>query len=173
MRVAVALLVGQALLCAVIGWLNFGPSQAHRGKASPVDPPMAAPPFVAPLPSVPQPLSAPAETARPAPARTSAKVKASTSPAKRSPAPPPEPEFPQPVNGPSRSPSTTPRAPAAPPETPGLTTDPPLPSPRDDVQAPVKVGDKCDPEDARGRTATGTPVRCVRDDDGDLRWEIV
>jgi hypothetical protein len=65
--------------------------------------------------------------------------------------------------------------PAPPEATPGLATrpPPPAPSPTDQVQSPVKVGEDCAPEGALGKTSNGTNVKCVRKADGGLRWEIV
>jgi len=41
------------------------------------------------------------------------------------------------------------------------------------VQFPVVEGRRCSPEGAKGRTADGVDLRCVRDDDGDLVWQII
>jgi hypothetical protein len=171
-RVAVALLAGQALLCAVIGWLNFGPSPAHRGAARPVDP-LAAPPFVAPAPSAGRVKTS---AATPRPTRTSAKEKAPTTRPPRPTLPPPDPESPSIVDAPSPAASSLEPVQPAPPETTpelGTRPPPPSPSPSDKVQAPVKVSDDCAPEGALGKTSNGTNVRCVRKADGELRWEIV
>jgi hypothetical protein len=42
--------------------------------------------------------------------------------------------------------------------------------PDPDVQEPVRRGESCTPHHAHGRTARGTELRCVRDQDGELRW---
>ena len=50
-----------------------------------------------------------------------------------------------------------------------------LPAPGDDeaVQQPVKRDAVCSPENALGRTRAGDWLRCLRDDDDELRWRLV
>lgn len=174
-RVATALVAGQALLCGVIGWVTFGRSDAGP-QAAPVAVEPAAPLPAAPSVFVPAPLPPEAPSSpSPPPATRSARAKTSVS---RSPA------------APLRTRTTTPTRPAppadeppptlviAPPEPTRGTPNPGLigtvpPAPSDPVQRPVTVGDECAPEGALGVTADDRWVRCVRDDDGDLRWRII
>jgi hypothetical protein len=158
-RVAVALVAGQALLCAVIGWVTFGASHAHRPGApvSTVEPLAGKPLVMPPAVSVPPP-RAPSASVTP-----SAKEKVKTS----APA--------SPRQSPSRRPpaedSTSPPVMlASPPPRPADVA--PSPTPADQVQSPVKLLDVCEPLDAKGLTADGVPVRCVKSADGTLHWQI-
>ena len=66
----------------------------------------------------------------------------------------------------------TEESPAVPPApNPEVAATPP-PTPIEEVQAPVVEGTPCDPEGARGRTVEEVDLRCVRDADGDLVWQI-
>lgn len=177
-RVAAALVAGQVLLGAVIGWVTFGESSPTPQAAGRIEPPAAPLPVVPPETSGPGPaVTVPPEppvrpgaspsrvrsTKRPAggparPARTR-----TTAPAPQPPAEEPPPQLvislpPSPTVLPSGGPGR------------GRRTPPPAPSPS--VQGPVRVGDRCEPEGAAGRTADDRPVLCARGDDGELRWQI-
>ena len=64
--------------------------------------------------------------------------------------------------------SATTTAPVVVPPPPTVTTSP-APRPPDDVQRGVEMGAACSPEGARGVTAKGQDVRCMRKGE-DLRW---
>lgn len=185
---AVALVVGQAMLCALIGWLTLG-----RHRTEPARPPgsavvdqLAIPPVGgAASPSSQGAISAtalsrpaPAVPRRPAPARSTADA-----------LPPPvvpATNDPQPINAPPDDPQVVPPAPPLP--SPSLSSSPrtripltpvpsvatPAPSTSPEVvQEPVRVGDECRPLGAYGRTAEGDLVRCLRDGRDEPRWKIV
>jgi len=175
-RVAVALVVGQALLCALIGWLTLG----HAKDSGPPVDAMAAPPAL-PSTSVPSPavtsryVPPPATTVPPAP------------PTKRKRTTDRKPEAPAATRAPT--PSAHPPAPApavVPPlpvptivvttTTPGSALVPPLPKPPETpavVAGPVTVGDLCTPVGAYAFTADHTLVRCTRAWHHRARWKIV
>lgn len=178
-RMAVALVVGQAMLCALIGWLTLG-----RHRAEPTRPPgssvvdqlaipaltSAAPPSRGTISATA--LSRPTSAAprRAAPARTT--VTADVPP----PAVPPAGD-PQPINAPPDDPVAPPMPPPPSPSrtqtpAPSAATPSPTTSP-EVVQEPVRVGDECRPLGAYGRTAEGDPVRCLRDWRHGPRWKIV
>ena len=183
-RVAVALVAGQAALCAVIGWITLGgPHTAGLPAPNPLaGGPLVVPPLtVAPAPPTSVP-TAPRTSVRPAP--TSA---------------PPAP-LPPPVIVPAGATSTRPPTSTArqrplpitptpipvttaktfPPVAPTVLASPsgtnlaPTPTPTaSDIQRGVVVGDPCDPVGAAGTTVDGTPVLCVLGDDGVQRWQIM
>ncbi|MDY7088464.1 MAG: hypothetical protein SYR96_25585 [Actinomycetota bacterium] len=187
-RMAVALVVGQAMLCALIGWLTLG-----RHRAEPARPPrssvvdqLAIPPLTsaAPPPSrgaisataLPRPASA--APRRAAPARSTADA-----------LPPPvvpATGAPQPINAPPDDPQVAPPSPPPPPPplpssprtripltpVPSVATPTPSTSP-EVVQEPVRVGDECRPLGAYGRTGEGDLVRCLPDGRDEPRWKIV
>jgi hypothetical protein len=170
-RVAAALVAGQAALCAVIGWVTFGaPEQAPPTASRQVAPldggPIGVPPASM---AMPRPAAPADTTTSPAPVR----------PRVSAPAPrPPK------VQAPARSRSTT--AAEEPPTTlagdSAQPPEPPTPSPHPEmsgteapmlppVQENVIEGDPCDPPGDRGRTAEGVDMLCVRDGDG-ASWQI-
>jgi hypothetical protein len=182
-RVAVALVVGQALLCALIGWLTLG--RGH-GSGSSVDQ-MAAPPAVPPTVTSRHVTpgrsvaTASVATASPAGGTRTADRKAPRSPAIRAtstrPADPPDPAPPTPAPAPATS-----ETPALPVPTivatttgPGSALAPPVPpSPTvTDTSEPITIGDYCRPEGAYAIAADGTLVRCVRTWRHRPRWKIV
>lgn len=183
---AVALLVGQALLVALIGWVTLGASSAPHGKPATVDE-MAAAPARRPMPNdgrhdpappglfVPPPL-VPSSSHRSSSPRipSSPRLSSSHPPAPAAPAP----SLPMPIPSPSSS--------AADPSLKASVTQPPAPpaelpsvsprggaTPTQTTQSPVTVGEECDPEGAFGSTAQGTVVRCEADDPERPRWKIV
>jgi hypothetical protein len=174
-RVATALVAGQALLCAVIGWVTIGPPDAGPRAARTVEP-LAAPPVVpslaGPAPAPPRVSPPPDSAQTPSPRGSRARSSAS-----RAPAPPRRTRA---TTKPAPPPDESPTLVIAPPE-PGetrTTPDPGIigtvaPSPVETVQGPVTVGEECEPEGAPGITADDRKVRCVRNDDGDLRWQII
>ncbi|MBU2662022.1 hypothetical protein KOI35_00730 [Actinoplanes bogorensis] len=183
-RMAVALVVGQALLCALIGWLTLG-------RARPDDPAppgsvvdqLAAPPLAAP------PVPVPSSSSSRAPAVSSTRERKAIRPAPTTTAPVPT-RTPQPISVPPEEPAIVPPVPPAPSPSaspsvsvpvsaspitvpsPVTTPSPPAKAP-DEVQQPVVVGDECRPEGALGRTAEGELVKCVRDGRHRARWKIV
>jgi hypothetical protein len=157
-RVAVALVLGQALLCALIGWLTFGSGHAHPRGPVPTSEPLAGKPLVIPPPVVVPPPRPPRPSAEPS---VTKKVR-TASPSERPSTRPPS----SPTSTPARSPVRQ----ASPTGQPALAL--PTPPTADPVQSPVKVLDVCAPEDAIGLTAEGVPVTCVLGRDGNLRWQI-
>ncbi|MCY1140432.1 hypothetical protein OWR29_20740 [Actinoplanes sp. Pm04-4] len=184
-RMAVALVVGQALLCALIGWLTLGQSRSEPpGTPGSVVDQLAAPPPANPPPPSARTAIAPATTQarKPAPVATTTRPvprRAVTSSAvpSRPPAQPPASREPEPILIPApKSPAPEPPAPSPPAVTPMPTTTSatPAPSPTPDlVREPVEVGDECRPAGAYGRTAEGVLVRCVREWGHRPRWKIV
>ncbi|MET0423398.1 MAG: hypothetical protein ABW046_05965 [Actinoplanes sp.] len=180
-RMAVALVIGQALLCALIGWLTLGSSQDQtRRPASPPVDQLAAPPPpallepTATISTAPRQIR-PVRPIRPASSSPVARLDRTTRPT--TPAPRPSSKRP-----PSRPPlpSTNP-TPPAPPVPPGLLTPSPQPSssatpiglPGDEpVQQAVTIGDRCRPEGAYGRTKRGVLARCLSSWHRGPRWKI-
>ena len=179
-RVAVALVVGQALLCALIGWLILGRAQSDSPD-SPDSPDasegssgvdrLALPPAG----RRPTPGDEPAATgqqtvtaSRQSRAVAPDGVVETAGPRRSAPAGtvPPEPQIlsPQPLIAVPAipGPSSTPTLPAL--------SVPPTFGP---AQEPVTVGALCRPVGAFGRTARQTLVRCVRDGHHHPRWKIV
>ena len=184
-RVAVALVVGQAMLCAAIGWVIFSYSREHAHRDSPVVDQMAAPPAgIPPPPSGLTPIPTRAPTS---PAPTTRKTRTtSTRPA--------EPVPPATIDTPSIEAATgaltfpglpAGAAPAATSESPQLSQAPSAvpvgtaptaaasPTPTEAVEEPVVAGAPCNRLGALGRTADGADVRCLPDARGHLRWKIV
>ena len=171
-RIALALVTGQALLCAVIGWVTFGtPDDRRSGPRGPIttltDPPFALPQLPAAAPS-----GSPS-TARPR--RSAGSVDRSpvrsTARATRSARPPASVRArPRPVTPSAATPSTArptksslPAAPPADPEPSGGGVG---------FEAPVVVGQRCDRRGELELTEDGVEVRCTRDRAGVLRWQI-
>ncbi|MEV4707142.1 hypothetical protein [Actinoplanes sp. NPDC049316] len=180
--VAVALVTGQALLGAVIGFMTFDRDEAGPA-ASRAAEPAAAPPIVAPAPSTP----AATEASQPPGKRAVADASSGTRRVPASPAPAfPAPAFPAPASsapaeavtrpGTSPSPTRTSSAPAPlPPSSSAAPAPGLLPSPDADqpgAETPV-AREPCEEEGATGRTGDGKTVRCRRDRDGRLRWRLV
>ncbi|MCO8272058.1 hypothetical protein M1L60_15800 [Actinoplanes sp. TRM 88003] len=181
-RMAVALVVGQAVLCALIGWLTLGQSRSEpaRSPGAAVDQ-LAAPPPADPATPSARTVIAPTTQARepvPATSRPAPRKK------KRSPAAPERPatttapttRAPQPISVPPDPPALVPPAPPpSPPPSPSPSSAlPSSPSPSAGlVRDPVRVGDECRPTGAYGRTAEGVLVRCVREWRHPPRWKIV
>ncbi|GAA2508356.1 hypothetical protein Ahu01nite_060360 [Winogradskya humida] len=156
MTVAVMLVVGQALLCGVIGFVTFGGKQEHLSAAPRT---ADAPVVVDPKPVDPHPSSR-ATSAPPSSGMASRRLTRSQ-----------RPTTPPPVSTPPSSPpALTPFVATSPPST----TTPPdlalLPPEKDD--APV-VREICEIEGSTGRTKDGQAVRCTRGHDGRLRWRPV
>jgi hypothetical protein len=160
-RMAVALVAGQAVLCAVIGWVTFGAGHPHRPSAAPTVEPLAVKPLVIPPPVIVPPPRPPRSSAAPS---TGRKASTAVSSERSSSTPTPRPSS-------SRPAAARPAAGrAATPDPPALVV--PSPAPDDVVQSPVTVPDVCDPVDARGLTADGVSVTCVVGRDGVLRWQL-
>ena len=185
-RMAVALVVGQAMLCALIGWLTLGRSRPDNPAppGSAVVDQLAVPPLAGPAP-------APSPSLSRSPAISSTRERRPASTPNRAPRGPSTttPVPPEPISLPPEEPAIVP--PVPPPATittpspsvaagptvstvpsPVTTPSPPAKVP-DDVQQPVRVGDECRPEGASGRTADGELVKCVRDGRHRARWKIV
>jgi hypothetical protein len=162
--VATALVASQAVLCAVIGWITFGghdqPAHSNARAAEPV----LGPPIVVPPASV-APVESPAPSSQHhSPARNASSTPRPTSAPARTVGPP---------AAPSRTVATTGIAPKPPVATPTGAGKALRPTPSaSEVQGNAEVGKKCDPEDANGVTADDIAVRCVRDSDGNLVWQI-
>ncbi|GLY99748.1 hypothetical protein Acsp02_70010 [Actinoplanes sp. NBRC 103695] len=172
MRVAVALVAGQAALCAVIGYVTFGPGpaggtadRAGEARAPAVMPTASIGLPAAPMPAVPEP-SPSRQTPRPkSHGRAADDVKA-------------EPETKRTTRHADDRPETI----SAPDDGGDPAPEPPKPQPTEDagdpqatpggeLTGPVKVGDECETEGDRGRTAAGDVVKCLANDAGDLRWQ--
>ena len=162
-RVAVALVIGQALLCGIIGFVTFDSDEPAPRPGAPA-PLLAGPPIPAPSAGVPPPTER-AKRAEPGTAR-STRTERPTSPptsagvrtsATRKVKPSLEIRIPRPV------PSTAPT---------DRELQPPSPVPIADAPVPV-VQEPCDDEGATGRTAGGQAVTCRRDRRGELRWTLV
>jgi hypothetical protein len=176
-RVAVALVVGQALLCTLIGWLTLSQSRpAGSGPGASAVDQLAAPPPVAPGP----PVVGTTTSAAPSSSYSSAPVRRKrTSAAVDAPAPPrattgaPTPPSPEPIGLPPEPPAASSSAPA-PPLPPTVAPSSAVTTPPTGlIRAPVTIGDRCRPEGAFGRTAEGALVRCVAERHRRPRWKIV
>lgn len=176
-RVAVALIAGQAALCAVIGYVTLGGPSLHKGTATPQANPLAGGPI-----EVPPALVLPAPTAgAPTPPHVSATphrspsrrgVARTSAPATGQRA---EVEVPPSLESASMDPSSEPVPPQVPTTTPSPSTGNQLATPSatpSAVQLNVKVGDPCSPVGAAGQTADGKAVTCVQGVDGTLRWVL-
>jgi hypothetical protein len=175
-RVAVALVAGQAALCAVIGYLTLGGPSLHHRTAAPESNPLAAGPI-----EVPPALVLPAPTAAPTPPHVSATPSRSPSwrgaartsaPAKRQRT---EVEVPPSLESAPMDPSSEPVPPQVPTTTPAPSTGNELTTPSatpSAVQLNVKAGDPCSPVGAAGQTTDGAAVTCVQAVDGTLRWVL-
>ena len=172
MRVAVALVAGQAALCAVIGWVTLGGMHPHKAGAPRAANPLVEGPLVVPPPTVAPAPPTPVPPAPPVTARTAATSAGRiTRPPESTAAEPRRPIAPTP------NPVTATRP--VPPAAPTLVVSPsganlvqtPSATPTE-VQQGVAIGDPCDPVNAAGTTDDGTPVLCVPGDDGTPRWQI-
>ncbi|UQU66120.1 hypothetical protein COUCH_07445 [Couchioplanes caeruleus] len=169
--VAVALVTGQALLGAVIGFMTFDRADEAPAPARAAEP-AVAPPIVVPPASMP----APTEASRPPRKRAVADAssgtrgpgRASSASARTVTEPPAAPAAPQlRTTVPTPPPSSGPPPPAPP--APGLVPSPDVDEPED----PPVVREPCEDEGATGRTDDGKVVRCERGRDGKLRWRPV
>ena len=187
MRVAAALVAGQAVLCAVIGYVTLG-----GGPGSPttngawMGGPLAVHPITLPTPTVlltsptteaPDPPPTRATThANPA-AGTESRQHAGVTPTPTPAESPPDvlagTSDPPTATGPTAAPASTavPSSTAAAPEAPSASTD--SPSSPLVTQLSVTIGDVCGPVDAPGLATDGRPVRCASDTDGVLHWRTL
>jgi hypothetical protein len=165
-RVAVALVAGQATLCAVIGWVTFGPPEPAPQAAgvNPLTSPIELPTSSLPLPPLPMP-PAPPDASMSKAAPLSPRAPRSSKPATSRATSKPAAEEPRPIIATDEVP------PEPPPTSPTLNLTPP-PSAVDEVQFPVVEGAPCSPEGAQGLTSEQVELRCEKDDDGDLVWQI-
>ena len=156
-RVAVALIAGQALLCGVVGWVTFGAGPARHSSAPvPTVEPLAGKPLTIPTPAPPPPRP-PKSSASSSPSARESSVKAVPATTATRPRPTSKPAARIPLKQVS-----------PPPPVPAL----PIPASADPVQSPVELFDVCAPAGALGRTADGVSVRCVLGIDGTLHWQI-
>lgn len=175
MRVAVALVAGQAALCAVIGFVTFGPGSAggSADRASEARAPAVMPTASIGLPAAPMPMvPKPSATSRTAPnpkshgrAADEADAEPRTERSTRH-----ADDRPETISAPDAGDTPAP-SPTEPP--PSEDAGEPPAGPGSGLSGPVKAGDECDTEGDRGRTAAGETVRCTRTDDDELRWRIV
>jgi hypothetical protein len=182
-RVAAALVAGQAVLCAVIGYVTLG-----GGPGSPttngawMGGPLAAHPITLPTPTVL--LTSPTTAAPDLPATgasTHAQPAADTKSRQHAgvtPTPTPAESPPDVLAATSDPPTTTsptaaPASTAAAPEVPSSATSTDSPSSPSVTQLSVTIGGVCDPVDAPGVATDGRPVRCASDTDGVLRWRTL
>jgi hypothetical protein len=181
--VATALVVVQAALCGVIGWVTFGPSPARPHEQS-TTAPLAVAPIRGSTPSIARP-----DTST-APATPARKKKALPRPSSHTPVPPPgEDVRAQPLIddvgaqppaddvGPQPPVDAPPSTVIAPPVDPQPAPDPVdssagSPVPAESTQGPVVKGQPCEPEGEVGVTAEDELLHCQRDADGQLRWLI-
>ena len=168
MRVAVALVAGQAALCVVIGWVTFGPSGPEpepQPQAAGGGPPLSERIVFPTPPTVPAVVAPPpGASASKAPSSPRAS-RSSTSPTTRATSKQVT-EEPQPNIAPAED------APVPPEPDPGVAATLP-PSSIAPVQSPAVEDESCDPEGAEGLTSDGVELRCVLDAGGDLVWQII
>jgi hypothetical protein len=167
-RMAVALVAGQAALCAVIGWVTFGAGHPDRpGNAAQAVDPLADPPQIEP-PATAAPAPPGSATVPPAPpaAKASTSTRASSHPA----APKPHRSTPAraaPVPAPRQS-AAAPR-----PSPPGGQAELQHPSPAPTgTQSGAVLGEPCDPVGAPGLTVDHIVLHCILGIDGNQSWQI-
>jgi hypothetical protein len=173
-RVAVALVAGQAALCAVIGYVTLGGPFLHKSTAAQSSDPLAAGPIEFPPAQVmPVPTSvAPAPPPVPA---SSSKAPKSTGVSKNGTPAEAHNEAPPSLVSAPLDPSVPVVPPRAPTKAPSPSTGNQLVTPSataTDIQHNVNVGDTCSPLGADGQTSDGKAVTCIRDVDGTLRWVL-
>jgi hypothetical protein len=183
-RVAAGLVAGQAVLCAVIGYVTLGGHGSGGTTARGTIDPLAAEPFRMPIPRVPplsptnvapqQPATAKFTSPRP-PAGTRSRHHSDVTPA---PTPPPAAEPAPDILVATSLPTTAPVP--VPPSLPGpdatsipASTESAAPSPpvSESTTPDVQVGAMCNPVNARGLTTDGKAALCVSETDGVLRWQ--
>ncbi|GGK98915.1 hypothetical protein [Mangrovihabitans endophyticus] len=198
-RVAAALLIGQFVLCVVIGWLTLGAARSGPGGRPPGTDALAGPPVAAPSTGAghapaPSSTTSPATTSRTAPAsgpsREARQAPAAASDAGRRPpasatpllageppvdsVAPRSPAPPAPDAGPSTLDPTARSGIAAPPPASVPVPASPSAGPSAPVtDGPVRPGGRCGVEGADAETDDGVAVRCLPAGDGTLRWRIV
>ncbi|WP_203815589.1 hypothetical protein [Paractinoplanes ferrugineus] len=170
---AVALVLGQALLCALVGYLTLGRSGAQPRADQLAEPPLA-PPVTATRSFEPPSSAAPSSRAATATGKPKRRNTAGSGRSRT--APPPAPpglatRSPMTLLGPS--PSARPPGPTPGSGNPFLPPRPPTVPPGGPVQRPVTVGDLCVPAGAFGFTSDDTLVRCLRTARHAPRWKIV
>ncbi|MDT5043085.1 MAG: hypothetical protein QOE51_4070 [Actinoplanes sp.] len=167
---AAALVAGQAVLCAVIGWVTFDGREPARSIARAADPQLAPALVVSPVAVAPMPMTAPGRPGE----RPATKAPAGTLLTGPS---TPETAGLGVLSSPGASPPhTATRTPAGPhPSWPssGRTAGGLIPTARpSDVFLNVVIGEKCARKGADGLTVAKITVRCERDRSGDLVWQI-
>jgi hypothetical protein len=181
-RVAAGLVAGQALLCAVIGYVTLGGPGSPVTNGAWIGGPLAGHPITVPTPVVR--LTSPTTVApdtRATGASTHARPAAGNESRQRAgvtPTPTPAESPPAVLVGTSdpptgTSPTAAPASTAAAPEVPSTASSTDTPSSLAATQLSVTIGDVCDPVDAPGVAIDGRPVRCASDTDGVLRWRTL
>jgi hypothetical protein len=182
-RMVVALVIGQAVLCVVIGYVALGGAGPRHATMPHAVGPLAAPTVAAPPPDrVPSVGSrTPAPPGASPPGQPIPSVPASGEPVlpATTPAPPGSAE-PVPQLLDSVQPDGTTTAGPSPTATPGGTATQPVTPTSDQVATPqssrieqdVVLGDPCDTANAKGVTSDGVEVVCLPDTQGDLVWQL-
>jgi hypothetical protein len=182
-RVAAGLVAGQAVLCAVIGYVTLGNHGTGGTNAARILAPIAGDPMKVPLVAVPPSPSPTTEAPKPPPAATSTTArKPASSHSRHGPEPTPAPttaaeEAPGILVGaspPTTEPATLP--PSAPSSDSTSTTpssETAAPSPPVSQSTPVTAGDICEPENAQAITTDGKAALCLSGTDGVLRWQTI
>jgi hypothetical protein len=194
-RLAGALVVGQVLLVAVIGWVTFTCAGGHSAKGAPAVDQLAAPPAVIPPPApgqAPPPSPSQAPPLSPSPAASATESAAAGAQTRTAdPDPPAAPRSnasgPRPrMIAPSASAAPSAPVPPAPPystvASPGSSSPPPTLVSSSDAPAstppgspapPIQAGQPCTEMFAVAMTADGRLVRCLPTRYHELRWKIV
>jgi hypothetical protein len=183
-RVAAALVAGQAVLCAVIGYVTLGGPATRDTNAARTGDPLAARPFARPAPAVSPPSPTTVAPEQSAVAKSTAARPAAPArprhPPKLTPTPPTAESPPDvlvappgPPTGPTTIPTPGPPTTSSPdaPSSTGQSGQPPPPPASLPTQESVTVGESCAPVDASGVTTDGIVAQCVSSDDGVLRWQ--
>jgi hypothetical protein len=182
-RVAAGLVAGQAVLCAVIGYVTLNNPVSHATNGAGIIAPLAAGPIALTPPAVrpPSPTTVTPATTRSTPPRppaaTGSRHRTDVTPAP-TPTPTAEPQpdvlvgTSDPSGGASSNPTVAPTSTAAPevPSTASSTDQAPSPPV---TQLSVTIGDTCAPIDAPGVATDGSAVRCALESDSVLRWRTL
>jgi hypothetical protein len=187
-RVAAGLVAGQAVLCAVIGYITLGDHGSGGTAVGRMRNPLAAEPFAPSAPAVPIPSPSTTTTTAapeppPVPRLTAVRRPASERSRQRPAVTPPPTSAAESAPGILIAPPPSTTAPAtAPPslppsastsETPSSETGAPSPPVSQSTDFPVTDGEVCAPVDAQGTTTDGKAALCVSGTDGVLRWRTI
>lgn len=178
-RVAAALVFGQAVLCAVIGYVTLGGPGAHRPDAAHTGEPFAGGPLALPAPAVHPPSPTSIAPEPPGAAKTTTR-RPVIAPSRHRPelTPTPPSEAPPVILLATSLPGTDPTTGTSPAPSPEATSPnessglpPPSPPTSQPTEQGVTIGDPCDTVDAPGVTNDGTAVVCRPDNAGVSRWQ--